>query len=76
MLSLFSLRHFIKQSLPTPLGPLITMIKGLGVGIMGSELNDEPRDDSKARYNSYRSADAIVGVETTACLRESFMFGK
>ena len=38
-------------SLPTPLGPLITMIKGFGVGQIGSELKEEPIEDSKARSN-------------------------
>lgn len=39
-------------SLPTPLGPLMTMIKGFGEGQIESELKEEPKEDSKARSNS------------------------
>lgn len=39
------------------------MIKGLGVGIIGDELNDEPRDVSSARYNSTRSAVSTEGID-------------
>jgi hypothetical protein len=51
-------------SLPTPLGPLMTMIKGFGVGAMGSELKEEPNEVSKARMSSERSALSTEGMET------------
>lgn len=52
-------------SLPTPLGPLITTIKGRGVGTMGSELKEEPKVASKARKTSERSAFSREGMGTT-----------
>lgn len=61
------------ESFPTPLGPLITTIKGLGVGANGSELNDEPTDVSRARYKSIRSAVSTAGIGTAAGLRDSAM---
>lgn len=73
MFSRDSLRHFIKQSLPTPLGPLITMIRGLGVGTNGSELNGEPRDVSSARYSSVRSVNSTAGIRVASGLPDSLM---
>lgn len=71
MFSRTSLSLFITQSLPTPLGPLITTIKGLGCGANGCELNDEPTDVSRARYSSIRSAVSTDGIGTAARLRDS-----
>jgi hypothetical protein len=51
-------------SLPTPLGPLITTINGPGLGVMGSELNAEPSEASRARTSSARSALSTEGMGT------------
>lgn len=49
------LRRFeMRASLPTPLGPLITMTRGLGFGIRGWELKEEPMEVSRARRSSER----------------------
>lgn len=40
------------------------MISGRGVGTIGSEPKDEPREDSRARYNSALSADSTAGIGT------------
>lgn len=50
-------------SLPTPLGPLITMIKGFGVGQIESELKEEPKENSRARSNSGFEALSREGME-------------
>lgn len=54
-------------SLPTPLGPLMTTIKGRGVGAMDSELKEEPKVASKARMTSERSALLREGMGTEGC---------
>lgn len=58
-------------SLPTPLGPLMTMTRGLGFGEKGSELKEEPREASRARRSSERSALSTVGMGTDKGLRAS-----
>lgn len=50
-------------SLPTPLGPEMTMISGFGLGQTGSVRNDEPRADSRARSKSGLGALSIAGIE-------------
>lgn len=42
----------ITESLPTPLGPLITMINGLGGGFKGSEPKGEPNAASSPPNSS------------------------
>lgn len=61
----------MKVSLPTPLGPLMTMIRGLGFGERGSELKGEPMEASRARRRSERSAFSKVGIGTNKGLRAS-----
>lgn len=49
-------------SLPTPLGPLITIISGLGEGQIESELKVVRREDSSARSNSGFEALSMEGI--------------
>lgn len=42
----------MKASLPMLLGPLMTMIRGLGFWERGSELKGEPMEASRARRRS------------------------
>lgn len=61
----------MRASLPTPLGPLMTMTRGLGLGQRGSELKEEPREDSRARRSSERLDLSRVGMGTDEGLRAS-----
>lgn len=66
-----SRRRAIRVSLPTPLGPLMTMMRGLGLEERGSELKGEPREASRARRRSARSDFSKVGMGTDKGLRAS-----
>lgn len=61
----------MRASLPTPLGPLMTMTRGPGAGQSGSELKAEPRDASRARRSSERSALSRAGIGTVLGRRAS-----
>lgn len=66
----------MRASFPTPLGPLITIMRGLGLGFRGSELKDEPKEASRARSSSERSALSRDGMGTGEGLRASPMWEK
>lgn len=61
----------MRASLPTPLGPLMTMMRGLGFGERGSELKGEPMEASRARRRSERWALSKLGMGTGVGVRES-----
>lgn len=69
-----SRRREISASLPTPLGPLITMTRGLGFGMRGSEVKEEPKEASRARRSSERSALSREGMGTGEGRRASPMW--
>lgn len=68
MLSRSCRSRLITASLPTPLGPLMTRIKGLGFGRIGSELNGEPSEASRALYSSALSAVSVEGIRTESVI--------
>lgn len=56
-------------SLPTPLGPEMTMMSWLGGGMMGEEVKGEPRWDSRERMVSCLVGDGI-GLSVSDILKE------
>ena len=68
-----SLNFLIMVSLPTPLGLLITMIRGLGFCHSGSELKLELIEASKVRINSNRSWFSTVGTGIEVAHPESLI---
>lgn len=57
-------------SLPTPLGPEMTMMSWLGGGMMGEEVKGEPRWDSRERRVSCLVGDGIGDGLVSDILKE------
>lgn len=66
-------RFEMRASLPTPLGPEMTRMRGLGLGRKGEEEKEVPMEDSRARRSSERLEFSREGIGTAEGLRASPM---
>lgn len=64
-------RFEMRASLPTPLGPEMTRMRGLGLGRKGEEEKEVPMEDSRARRSSERLEFSREGMGTWEGLRAS-----
>lgn len=64
-------RFEMRASLPTPLGPEMTRMRGLGLGRKGEEEKEEPMENSRARRSSERFEFSREGMGTWEGLRAS-----